>query len=174
MKVLLGTLSEQKISIAKSVLNDSNFYIQPVAVQSGIVEQPLNEESTIHGAINRAKNARASDIANSADAYLGLEAGLVKHGGIFYLLCVAALIDSKGNTFLGFSRKTPLPRQVSEAVATDNFDFGKSIRDFEKTLPNDPSDEIRNIVLELINRTQSFSEAISSAHLQYRLSSYFQ
>ena len=59
-KILLGTTSENKIKIVRDYFNN-NFDVIPKGVESGILEQPLSEEMTIKGAINRAKNATAGE-----------------------------------------------------------------------------------------------------------------
>ena len=79
MKILIGTTSEQKIEIVKNVLKSKNINAEiiPVEVDSDIVDQPLDEETTIQGSINRALNAIKENKNTNYDFSFGLEGGLV-------------------------------------------------------------------------------------------------
>ncbi|MGF1685637.1 inosine/xanthosine triphosphatase [Photobacterium japonica] len=51
-----------------------NFSIQGVSVASGVSEQPMTADETLHGARTRVRNAKHA--IPEADYYVGLEAGL--------------------------------------------------------------------------------------------------
>jgi len=85
-----------------------------VAVESGVSDQPLGEEETIRGAINRARGAFSSH--PQADLGVGLERGLVKIRGRYFLVCVAAIYTPERKIHLGISSKWPLPYEVSRKI----------------------------------------------------------
>jgi len=85
MKIILGSTSEQKIKIIKDLISDAE--IVPVSVESGITDQPLDEETTIRGSINRAQNAIIAH-NDVFDFSIGLEGGLSFINGIYNLVCV--------------------------------------------------------------------------------------
>lgn len=74
MKVVLGSTSDSKIQILKDTLQPmsrQNLEISGVEVASGVADQPLDETTTIQGAINRAKNALSK--TQGYDFAVGLE-----------------------------------------------------------------------------------------------------
>ena len=84
--IFLGTTSQAKSDIVKSLLGE-NYNIIPINVDSGVTDQPLDEDMTVQGAVTRAKRAIDSD--QSYEFSVGLEGGLTKINGLYYLVCVA-------------------------------------------------------------------------------------
>lgn len=167
IKILLGTASTQKIEIVKQYFNDKNIEakIIPVGVNSGVNEQPLTETETILGSVNRAKLAINSNGGDDISFALGLEGGLELKDNLYYLICVATIIDTEGRNFTGISNLIPLPQDVSTGVKTDG-EFGLLIREYDASTLN-KNTETKELVYELINRTKSFSEAIDKAYQDY-------
>jgi len=166
--VFLGTTSQAKFDIAKSFLGE-NYNVIPVNIDSGITDQPLDEDTTIQGAITRAKRATNSD--QVYEFSVGLESGLTKINGLYYLVCVAALIDRSSSVYLGISNKLPLPKEVSNKIA-DGKQFGEVIREFmSNTRETTPSfvEHIR----ELIDRKKSFYESLNNALFAYKFNKQF-
>ncbi|MDD4761828.1 MAG: DUF84 family protein [Candidatus Pacebacteria bacterium] len=172
MKILIGTASLGKLSIIEKCLERSkvDFIILPFEVESRISDQPLNEKETIRGSINRALNA-INKHNNDFDLSLGLEAGLEQVNKIYHLVCVVSIIDKDKNEYTGISKKIPLPKKVSKEIE-NNGQFSEAIREFEKNEKTESSD-IKNLVNELINRTESFSEAFNIAFMKYKNRSFF-
>ena len=98
--IFLGTTSQAKSDIVKSLLGE-NYNIIPINVDSGVTDQPLDEDMTVQGAVTRAKRAIDSD--QSYEFSVGLEGGLTKINGLYYLVCVAALVDRSGSVYLGIN-----------------------------------------------------------------------
>ncbi len=167
MKILLGSTSQQKKDILKNILGKDLADIISLNVSSGIEDQPLNEETTIKGATNRSRNAISSYSLNDFEYSVGLEAGLSLINNLYNLVCVATIINKHGQVFVGVSKKTPLPELVSIAIKEDKA-FGEVIREYEKeiNLKKDQGKEIRDLIYELINRADSFTEAIQLANIQ--------
>lgn len=163
-KIALGTTSQDKQRILAECLKkfqeNDEYAITPCDVASGITDQPLDEEITITGAINRAHNAL--EIEPASDYGIGLEAGLIEIGNMgFFLVCVCALLEKNGKIHLGISGKTSLPIEVSKAVK-DGGSFGKLIREYHDTCDNGIKKEWAT---KLISREQEFSDAIYRAFL---------
>lgn len=173
MKILIGTTSDQKIEIIKRVLNKNKITcdIFPYKVESGIVDQPIDEKTTIQGSINRALNAIRLNGNNEYDFAVGLEGGLCMINNLYYLVCIVSIADKNNKIFTGVSKKTPLPKNVSLRVENGD-QFGEVIRAFEKEIGSGNAD-ITELVVELISRTKSFSEAFEFALLEYRNEKYF-
>lgn len=171
-KIFLGTTSESKLEIVKSVLR-ADYEIIPVEVKSGIVDQPLDEDTTIKGAINRAKNA-----VNSSQDYefsIGLEGGLEKINDLYHLVCVVALVNQGGDVYMGISNKLPLPKDVSVRIENGE-QFGMAIREFMKNIQNNSSNnsiQLIEHIQELIDRKKSFSIALNMALFAFKFSDKF-
>lgn len=171
-KILLGTTSQSKLEIVKSVLQ-TDYEIVPIDVESGVADQPLNEDTTIKGAVNRAKNAAGS--SQEYEFSIGLEGGLEKINNLYYLVCVAALVDQNGNVYIGISNKLPLPNEVSEGIKKGE-QFGVAIREFMKSIQNnslDNSTQLIEYIQELIDRKKSFSMALNTALFAFKFSEKF-
>lgn len=163
-EIALGTTSQDKQCILAECLKkfqeDDEYVITLCDVASGITDQPLDEEITITGAMNRARNAL--EIEPAGDYGVGLEAGLVEIGGLgYFLVCVCALLEKDGTIHLGISGKIPLPPEVSKVVEAGG-SFGKSIREYRDSCNDDTKKEWAD---RLISREQEFSDAIGRAFL---------
>lgn len=161
MKIIFGSTSEQKIKIIKDSILGAE--IIPVSVESGIADQPLDEETTVRGSINRAQNAIVAH-NDIFDFSIGLEGGLSFINGLYNLVCVVSIVDNKGRVHVGVSKKLPLPRSVSLEIENGK-QFGEVIREYEKGIKE--SEKLKSLVEELISRQESFKEAVSSAYLQF-------
>ena len=161
--ILLGTTSDAKLNIIKDIVKDS-YNVVPVDVDSGISDQPLDEETTIQGAINRAKQATLE--THDYEFSIGLEGGLSKINGIYCLVCVSAIVDKKDNVYIGVSNKLPLPKEVSEKVLRGE-QFGEVIREFMKNT-KEVAPEFLDHIRELIERKKSFTSAFRTSFLRYR------
>ena len=77
MNIFLGTTSQDKKDILIEYFNEINFtdfLVQNYSVDSGVVSQPLDEQTVIKGAQNRAVNALK--LGKTEGLGLGLEGGL--------------------------------------------------------------------------------------------------
>lgn len=166
MKIALGSTSESKKEILKIVLSSlilKHFEIEGVDVNSGIVDQPLSEETTIQGAINRAKHA--FEMSKKTDFSIGLEGGLseiIDKG--YFLVCVAAIYDGE-YLYLGVGGKLQLPSEVTKRIKSGE-QFGTVIREYEVVHKDDSN--VLPLVKELITREESFKQAISNAFFAYK------
>ena len=173
MRVVLGSTNPDKKRILEEVLRPhfEDFKIVSVSVLPGISDQPFGEEVIAKGAINRAKAAFGKN--SNCDFSVGMEAGLHRVGqkGYFLVAAVAICEDSQ-NVFLGISSKIELPIELSKEIEKGGF-FGEIIREFRKKTK---SENLNQLVDELISRKKVFKEAIDNAlvcylnkeHYQYR------
>ncbi len=157
MKVVLGSINEDKREIVEKAYKEIYFNVKVVSVKvnSGITDQPLDRETTKKGAINRAREAKK--VFQKADFWLGLEAGLNECYKKMYLITYACLIDPNGNEFIGKGEKISLPDEVSGKIRRGER-FGKVIREYSKDHKVDEN---------LITRAVSFIQAIQNAYASY-------
>lgn len=84
-----------------------------INVPSGISDQPMSDEETLQGALNRATNARAA--APESDFWIGIEGGVEeKHGAMFAYAWIA--VCSPEQTGLGRTGALLLPRELADLV----------------------------------------------------------
>ncbi|WP_163718270.1 inosine/xanthosine triphosphatase [Mangrovibacterium lignilyticum] len=80
MKIVVASKNPVKVN---AVLNsflacfDSELEVVPVSVSSGVSDQPMTEDETLQGAINRAQHAR--QLVPGASFYAGIEGGVSLH-----------------------------------------------------------------------------------------------
>lgn len=111
-KAYLGSTNPVKIQAVKLVLTDYN--VIGLDVNSFVGAQPMNDEDTIKGAYNRAQQLPTDGIR------IGLEAGIMQHDQIFYLVNWGVLIDEENRVYYAGGTRIPLPRNVVQKVLHEN------------------------------------------------------
>lgn len=171
MIIALGSTSEDKKRILRSVFK-KDFKINPkiigVTANPKITNQPLDEETTIEGASNRAKEALKK--VSECDFSIGLEGGLCLVENNYFLVCVAVILDKEDKKYIGISSKLRLPKSVSEKIKKGE-QFGKAIRNFKKENYKDKN--ILPIINNLIKRDIAFKEAIVNSFRIYKNKKYY-
>ncbi len=157
MRIILGSGSEEKIEILKSALKELHLVVEVKGVKVGseIPDQPLDKETTLKGAKNRAKNAKSKN--PDADFWVGLEGGLHDYGEGYHLVTYACLIDKSGDEYVGEGVEIHLPESVSEEVKNGGW-FGDVIRVYAKEY---------EINVNLITRETPFIQVIHNAYANY-------
>ncbi|TOF63537.1 inosine/xanthosine triphosphatase [Vibrio parahaemolyticus] len=116
-KVVIASLNPAKINAVKSAFQSTfpqqAFEFVGISVPSEVADQPMTNEETHRGAVNRVKNAKVE--MPTADFYVGLEAGI--EGNVTFAWMV---IES--DTHRGESRSASLmlPPEVLAQLADAN------------------------------------------------------
>ncbi|HHE0450384.1 TPA: inosine/xanthosine triphosphatase [Vibrio parahaemolyticus] len=116
-KVVIASLNPAKINAVKSAFQSAfpqqAFEFVGISVPSEVADQPMTNEETHRGAVNRVKNAKVE--MPTADFYIGLEAGI--EGNVTFAWMV---IES--DTHRGESRSASLmlPPEVLAQLADAN------------------------------------------------------
>ncbi|MBM4843614.1 inosine/xanthosine triphosphatase [Vibrio parahaemolyticus] len=116
-KVVIASLNPAKINAVKSAFQSAfpqqAFEFVGISVPSEVADQPMTNEETHRGAVNRVKNAKVE--MPTADFYVGLEAGI--EGNVTFAWMV---IES--DTHRGESRSASLmlPPEVLVQLADAN------------------------------------------------------
>ena len=115
--VTIASLNPAKINAVKSAFEaafpQQEFDFKGVSVASGVADQPMSNQETYQGAINRVHNA-AQAIPNS-DFYVGLEAGIEDNVTFAWMV-----IESNGQRGESRSASLMLPPQVIEKLVHAN------------------------------------------------------
>lgn len=115
MQIAIGTKNRAKVGAVQEVVeryvDDVTF--EAIDVASGVSDQPMSEEETRQGAINRAQAALE---ASKSDAGFGLEGGVKMIDGMMYLCNWAALATKEGKVYTAAGAQIPLPKTVATPI----------------------------------------------------------
>jgi inosine/xanthosine triphosphatase len=113
MKIAIGSKNPAKVTAVKEVFKDKQAEFIIVDADSGVSAQPMSDEETIQGAINRA--IAAAEKAG-ADIGIGLEGGVqpTEHG---LMLCNWGALAVKGREpIIAGGARLPVPNEVADQV----------------------------------------------------------
>ncbi|MDI2586106.1 DUF84 family protein [Psychrobacillus sp. NEAU-3TGS] len=115
MKIYIGTNNEAKTKAVQTIASlyypDAKFINKEV--DSFVSAQPMSNEETRQGAINRAKQ-----LIEQQDTLfgVGLEGGVQEIDGVLYMCNWGALATSGGEVFTAMGAGIPLPDEVAEKL----------------------------------------------------------
>ncbi|WP_310620551.1 inosine/xanthosine triphosphatase [Flexibacterium corallicola] len=118
MKVVVASQNPVKVSAVQKAFSlqfpECEILIDSVSVASDVPDQPLGEQQTRQGAVNRVHNARASTA--QADFWVGLEGGISTVEDEAFTFAWMAILDRSGKLSTSRSLALPLPAKVMERV----------------------------------------------------------
>lgn len=114
-RVVVGSTNPVKIAAVRAVLERAGAaaHVHGITVPSGVSDQPVGDEETIRGAMQR---ARAALEATGADLGVGLEGGVVEERDHMRTCAWAAVVDREGRVGVGGSLAMMLPARVAALV----------------------------------------------------------
>lgn len=117
MKVTVASKNPVKIEAVKTafekIYSQTKIEINGISVPSGVSDQPMTDNETFQGAINRAESAKNTQ--ENSDFYVGIEGGLQKHGNEHHAFAWVVIKSyyktgkAKTGTFI-------LPQKVSKLI----------------------------------------------------------
>lgn len=107
MKIIVGSLNNTKLAATRATFPETE--VIGVAAPSQVLAQPVGQEMTRIGAINRATYAarQASDCIG-----IGFEGGVTFLGGKLFLCNWGALVTSTGEQFTASGAQIELPNEL--------------------------------------------------------------
>lgn len=162
--ISVGTNSEKKIGYLQEVLKEIGISaeIMPNKVASDVSNQPISEEETLTGSINRARKALATN--PKADCGLGIEVGYNKNKkGDYEIFCYVTIVDKENKKVSCCSSRFLLPKFHREKVDS-NLELCEFLEEFLKN-SNEPADIY---LKEFLNSRKPFIiESVRNCLLQY-------
>lgn len=162
--IAVGTTYSQKIKYLQLVLNDIGIKadIIPTKVESGVSEQPISEEETLKGSINRAKGALKAN--SNSDFGLGIEVGYhPDKQGDYEMFCCTSIVDKNNSVKSCFSSRFLLPKFHQNILKKGKY-LGKFVREYRKEV----DEPVINYIRELVkSRKPLIIEATRNALLTY-------
>lgn len=161
MTIALGTTNRAK---REAVVLATGCEPHCLAVPSGVSDQPLSEDETITGAINRAKHALT--LVPEAEIGLGLEGGLTydeTYTRQWYLISICAAWDRQ-RLYLGKGLAFPIPPAVGKRVQTEKIELRTIIDELGHTVGSNQKGGAYSLFTGgRIVRANVFSEAVTAA-----------
>lgn len=111
----VGSTNPTKIGAARRAFQTlfPDVVVTGVDVASGVSEQPVGEDETMQGALNRARAARE---ARNADWGVGIEGGVLFRGDECWQIQYCAVVHRDGRTGLCGGLQFLLPPVVAEGI----------------------------------------------------------
>jgi len=129
MKIAIGSTNPTKVEAARRATAKvwPEGEVVAVAVPSGVGEQPLSDDETIRGAVNRARNALAA--VDGAQIGMGVEGGVhdTPHG--MFVGGWAAVVDRDGCLGIGGGGRVLLPETIARRIRAGE-ELGPVMDDF--------------------------------------------
>lgn len=128
MKIAIGSTNPTKIRAVRKILRRLYPRAEFVAIEvpSGVPGQPIGDEQTRRGAVNRARAVR--QIAH-ADFGVGLEAGIIETEFGMMTCAWVAIVDRRGRLGIGGSTNMLLPPQVVKRLKA-GAELGEAMDEF--------------------------------------------
>lgn len=112
-EIAIGSTNPIKIQAVKNALENENIRVVPCSAVSNVRPQPLSDEETLQGAINRAADCLEK---TNADLAIGLEGGAILFQNQVYLCHWGAFVDRNHNTYFTNGPLILLPAEFREAL----------------------------------------------------------
>lgn len=142
-----------------------SFHAIPVSVPSDVPDQPMSDEETLTGAVNRVNNAFGAKA--DADYWIGIEGGVEEHAGE---LTAFAWVVVRSGSGLGKARSGTffLPGVVAELVAQ-----GKELGEaddivFNKSNSKQEAGAIGLLTDNVVDRMQLYEQAVVLALVRFK------
>ena len=167
-KVVIASKNPVKINAIKlgfeKIFPKQSFEFEGVSVPSEVSDQPMSNEETLKGALNRTRNAEKA--YTEADFWAGLEGGIESNGQDMEAF---AWIVIKSRTKFGKSRTGTfmLPPKVAELVQS-----GMELGEADDQVFGDSNSKQKGgavglLTKNLVNRTVYYSEAVVLALIPF-------
>lgn len=168
-KVIIASKNPVKINAVKlgfeKMFATETFEFEGISVPSGVKDQPMDNQETMTGAINRANNAKTQ--LQDADYWVGIEGGIEKINGEMeaFAWIVIESKDTKGKARTGTFF---LPKKIVELI-----DEGKELGEADDVVFGGTNSKQKNgavgiLTKDIVTRTSYYTEAIILALIPFR------
>ena len=162
VRVVVASKNPVKIRAARDgfarAMADTSVEVEGVDVPSDVPHQPMSDDETLHGATNRATNARAA--APDADYWVGLEGGVDDHDGLLEAFAWIVIIARDGRVGRSRTATFQLPPAVAELVRA-GVELGHADdRVFGRSNSKQTNGAVGLLTNDLIDRTAYYEHAV--------------
>jgi len=167
--IVVASINPVKIQSAlagfERMFAGETFTARGVSVASGVSNQPMSDEETLQGALNRAENAHTADAR--ADYWVGIEGGCEeKHGELLAYAWI--VVKSHDQTGKGRTGAFCLPREIAELVR-QGVELGEADdRVFGRSNSKQLNGAIGILTGDVMDRTQYYESAVVLALIPFK------
>ena len=169
MKIIIASRNPIKINATKlafeQMFPNKFFQFEGVSISSDISDQPMSNNETLKGAINRSNNAKLECM--DADYWIGIEGGVEK---IDNEMQVFAWIYIQSKEMVGKARTATfdLPKKIIELI-----DSGMELGDADDIIFNRRNSKQKNgavgiLTKDIIDREKYYTHAIIMALIPFK------
>lgn len=108
-KLIVGSLNKVKVNAVKNIFIENE--VIGISVSSKVSTQPITDEETMKGAINRAIAAKTL-----GDMGIGLEGGVQQTSYGMMLVNYGALVDKDNKLYIAGGARILLPNEISKEI----------------------------------------------------------
>lgn len=127
MRIFVGSTNPVKVNAVINAASETwpEIVAEGFGVSSGVSEQPMSDEETKQGAINRARSALKEGLKSHKTAKgtvclgVGMEGGIVDLGDEMWSTVWVAVADTKGNIELAAGARFLVPQKIAEIIRED-------------------------------------------------------
>jgi len=99
----------------ETMFPNKEWEFQGISVPSGVADQPMSQEETLHGAVQRAKNAQ--EASPEADFWVGIEGGVATENQEMEVFAWIYVLSKAGKSGKSRTANFYLPPQIQKLVA---------------------------------------------------------
>ncbi len=164
MRVAIGSKNPAKVNAVKEAFKDYPYEIVSVDADSGVSDQPMSDDETIKGAVNRAKQAAEK---GEAEIGIGLEGG-VQQTPYGLMLCNFGALAVKGQEpIIAGGARIPLPEEIAEKLLA-GAELGPVMDEYANKLNVRKNEGAIGIFTNgQINRSEMFTHVMKALAGQY-------
>jgi len=168
VKIIIASRNPIKINATKlafeQMFPNKVFQFEGVSISSDISDQPMSNNETLKGAINRSNNAKLEYM--DADYWIGIEGGVEKKG-IEMQVFAWIFIQSKEMEGKARTATFDLPKKIIELI-----DSGMELGDADDIIFNRKNSKQKNgavgiLTKDLIDREKYYTHAIIMALIPF-------
>lgn len=168
-KIAVGSVNPVKIEAVrlafKKVWPEKDWETEGVEVSSGVADQPMSDEETIEGAVNRAK--AALEIIPEAEYGVGLEGGLQQVGNYWFDCGWVAVVSRQGDVGIGSSIKMITPPKMMEKIS-QGMELGLVIDEIFGTENSRQAEGHFGLMTKgVISRTKGYTDGVIAALVRF-------
>ncbi len=168
-RIIVASQNPVKIQAAlngfQKMFPDQTFRAEGVSAPSGVNHQPMTDDETLQGALNRAQNAR--NLVGDADYWVGIEGGCDEmHGELVAFAWIVALSHER----MGKARTGtfPLPAEVARLVR-QGVELGEADdRVFKRFNSKQGNGAVGILTRDVIDRTGYYEHAVILALVPFK------
>lgn len=169
-KIVVASKNPVKINAAQKAFEkmfpDEKFAVEGVSVESGVSDQPMSDNETHEGALNRTLNAQKA--VPDADFWAGLEGGVEDKNGTMETFAWMVVRSKEGRVGRARTGSLFLPSAVAELVRQ-----GKELGDaddivFGKTNSKQANGAVGLLTGDLITRSNAYEQAMIYALIPHK------